>query len=51
MRIYLLRILVASCMIPMIWIVIFPLALLLSGFKIAIQDIIYINKCLWNGME
>jgi hypothetical protein len=49
MRIYLLRILIASWMIPFSWIIIFPISILFSGSKIAIGDIVEFNETLWNG--
>jgi len=57
-RIILFRVLFASWMIPLSW-VLFPLVVLFSclylglslGWKSAVDDILELNKFLWNGLE
>lgn len=49
-RIVLLRVLLASWCIPMSWIVMWPLFYLLSGAKVATNDIIDFDRRLWNGL-
>ena len=50
MRIILLRVLIASWMIPLSWVVMLPLFALLAGWEIGISDTIDFNYFLWNGM-
>lgn len=49
-RIFLLRVIIGTWMIPISWITLFPLLCLLGGVKEAIQDTIYFDSCVWNGM-
>jgi len=50
MRIILLRILIASWMIPFSWVLIFPIFVLLTGWDEGIDITIELNSDLWNGM-
>lgn len=50
-RILLLRILIASWMIPASWIVVWPLIALLVGTKVATKDVIDLDRTLWNGLD
>lgn len=50
LRIFLLRLLIASWMIPVSWIFLWPLAVLMAGLKVGTDDVIFLNRSLWYGM-
>lgn len=50
-RITLLRILIASWMIPFAWLVLYPLAWLLVGDPTARDDTLLFCAALWNGVD
>lgn len=49
-RILLLRLLIASWMIPFSWAFVFPLFALLGGVEIASGEVKKFNRALWNGV-
>ena len=49
MRIILLRILIASWVIPFSWILMFPVFALLAGWRVGFNDVIEFNRYLWHG--
>ena len=49
LRIFLLRILIASWMIPVSWVIMWPLFALMSGVKEGTDGVIDFNRSLWNG--
>lgn len=51
MRIFLLRLLIGSWMIPFIWIMFFPILWLIAGVDYAIKDALEITKDLWFGIK